>query len=390
MDFEKEIINILKKEVKGTITLETPQNKEFGDYSFPCFSLAKEYKKNPVEIAKDLVKKLKITKSIKEIKNIGGYVNFFVDKSSNTKNILEEILKKKDKYGMTDIGKNKKALIEHTSINPNASPHVGRARNAIIGDSITRILKFSNYKVEVHYFVNDVGKQIALLVLGCKSKTKFDNLLKIYIKMNKKLEKDPKLEKKVFELLQKLEKGNKKVKDKFKRTVNICIKGQTKLFSELGINYDYFDYESKYLWSKEVTKILNKLKKTKKVFVDEHKRNVLDQSKFKLAMKSPVLVLTRSDGTSLYPLRDITYNLDKIKKADKNIVVLGEDHKLYFLQLKAALSLLKIKAPEVIHYSFILLKKGKMSTRKGNLVMLEDFMKECREKAKKEIIKRHG
>ena len=108
-------------------------------------------------------------------------------------------------------------------------------------------------------------------------------------------------------------------------------------------------------------------------------------------MKSPFLVLTRADKTSLYPLRDMAYTIDKInKKFEKNVIVLGEDQKLYFQQLKAALSLLNYKAPEVIHYSFVLLTEGKMSTRKGNLVLLEDFMKEAAEKAKKEILKRNN
>src|SRR3990167_2600045 len=107
-------------------------------------------------------------------------------------------------------------------------------------------------------------------------------------------------------------------------------------------------------------------------------------------MKSPVLVLTRADKTSLYPLRDMAYTIDKINKGfHKNIVVLGEDQKLYFQQIKAGLELLGYKAPEVIHYSFVLLAEGKMSTRKGNLVLLEDFMKEALNKAKEEIEKRH-
>lgn len=106
-------------------------------------------------------------------------------------------------------------------------------------------------------------------------------------------------------------------------------------------------------------------------------------------MKSAVLVLTRADKTSLYPLRDIAYTTDKIKKGfDRNIIVLGEDQKLYFQQLSLALELLKAKAPEVVHYSFVLLKEGKMSTRKGNVVLLEEFMKEANEKARKGVLQR--
>jgi arginyl-tRNA synthetase len=190
-------------------------------------------------------------------------------------------------------------------------------------------------------------------------------------------------------LLNKLEAGNKKIKALFKKVVSICIKGQTSLLSKLGIKYDSFDYESKYIGSKLIKDVLKKLKpQTKK---DEEGRLVIDLSKFNLPMKSPFVPLTRGDGTSLYFLRDIVYNIEKENwsKGGKNLVVLGEDHKLEFLQIKSALSLLKHKAPEVIHYSFILLPEGKMSTRIGNIVLLTDFMREAVEKARHEISIRH-
>jgi arginyl-tRNA synthetase len=302
---------------------------------------------------------------------------------------LKEIIKNKN-YGSLSLGKGKKILVEHTSINPNASPHVGRARNALIGDSIVRILKFQDYKVETHYFVNDIGKQIAMLIMGAKRKKKitFNDLLKIYVDINEKAKKDPKIEEEVFSLLNKLENGDSDVKKQFKDIVDICVKGQTKIFSELNINYDKFDYESDYLWSKKTDEILAKLDKTGKLFVDDDGRKVLNQEEFNLPMKSPVFVLTRGDGTSLYPLRDLAYHIDK--KKDENIILLGEDQKLYHQQITAALSLLSFKPPRAVHYSFVLLQEGKMSTRKGTVVLLEDFMKEALEKAKKEISKRHG
>lgn len=389
MDFKQEIIKILEKATgQKDIIVEVPPNPELGDYAFPCFPLAKVFKKAPTEITEDLAKKIPLSGIVSKIEIKGPYLNLFVNKIFLSKEILTSILKNKD-YGSLNLGKNKKILVEHTSINPNASPHVGRARNALIGDSIVRILKFQDYKVETHYFVNDIGKQIAMLVFGAKTKKpSFDDLLKIYISINKKVEENPELEKDVFELLNKLEKNDKKIKNEFKKIVDICVKGQTKILSELNIKYDKFDYESDYLWSKETDEILKKLEKTKKLFTDEEGRKVLDQEGFNLAMKSPVLVLTRADGTSLYPLRDLAYHIDK-KKGD-NILILGEDQKLYHQQITAALSLLKIKAPKAVHYSFVLLQEGKMSTRKGNLVLLEDFMKEALEKAKKEIKARHG
>ncbi len=389
--FQEHIVKFLKKEAKAEINLEKPPNPELGDYAFPCFSLAKILRKNPNEIAKDLAAKFSKTALIKEARAAGPYVNFFTNKSQLTEATLKKVIKEKNKFGSANAGKNKKIIVEHTSINPNASPHVGRARNAFIGDCIVRTLKFAGYNVETYYYVNDVGKQIAMLVLGAENKKsiKFDDLLKIYIAINKKAEKDNRLEKKVFDLLYRLEKGDKKVTARFKKIVDTCVKGQSRLFSELGIKYDKFDYESKYLWDKKTESVLRELERTGMLFIDKDNRMVLDQKGFELGMKVPVLVLTRGDGTSLYPLRDIAYTIEKVSKGH-NIIVLGEDQKLYFEQLVAALKIMGYAAPEAVHYSFVLLDEGKMSTRKGNLVLLEDFMEEALKKAKVEIKKRHG
>ena len=168
--------------------------------------MAKTLKKNPVEIAKELASKIK-SKYIEKIDVKGPYLNFYVNKGILAKDTVNEILKKKEKYGSSGIGKKEKLLIEHTSINPNASPHVGRARNALLGDSLVRLFRFQDYKVEVHYFVNDIGKQIAMLVLGAKGKVTFDSLLETYVKFNQDFKKNPRLEKDVFDLLAKLENG---------------------------------------------------------------------------------------------------------------------------------------------------------------------------------------
>ena len=390
-DFKEDILKFLRKETKlDNIPLEIPPNPEMGDYAFPCFILSKELKKSPMEIANELAEKFKSGNLISQVKVAGPYLNFFVNKDKIAHDTIKDVLKQKDKFGSSNIGKKKKILLEHTSINPNASPHVGRARNALIGDSIARILRFQNYNVKVHYFVNDVGKQVAMLVLGAEGKKEitFDDLLNIYIEINKKIEENPEMEKTVLDLLNKLEKGDKQVRKRFEEVVDICIKGQVKIFSELNIKYDKFDYESKYLWSRETQKSLKTLEKTGKLFIDGFNRWVLDQKGYGLGMQVPVFVLTRADKTSLYPLRDITYNIEKIKKGD-NIVVLGEDQKLYQEQIAAVLKELELKPPRVVHYSFVLLQEGKMSTRKGNLVLLEDFMKEALAKAREELKKRY-
>jgi len=391
MDFREAIVSALKKEVSGDIVLEVPPSPELGDYAFPCFLLAKERKKPPVQIAQELSRSLRI-KGVTKIVAAGPYLNFFVDKSSLASDVVVKVLKDRN-YGSNASGKGKHALIEHTSINPNASPHVGRARNAILGDAVTRLLRFEGYKTDVHYFVNDIGKQIAMLVIASNGKTpSFKDLLQLYVDFNKQVEEKPELEKEVFALLKRLEDGDAKVRKQFRDIVDACIKGQTAILNDFGIAYDSFDYESDYLFNKSTEAVLAALDASGKLKTEDGQK-VLDLSgipEIESGMKNPVLVLTRNDGTSLYPLRDLAYSKDKSAWAKgRNIIVLGEDQKLYFHQLAAALKMMGVQPPESVHYSFVLLAEGKMSTRKGTVVLLEEFMREAVDKAKMEILKRN-
>ena len=389
MVFEKEIIEELSRYVNvDENQLEIPPNADMGDFALPCFSFAKEFQKLPQEIASDLASKIKQSEIIENVQAEGPYLNIFINKSRFASTVLKQVHREGKSYGSSQEGEGHEALIEHTSINPNASPHLGRTRNSLIGDSLARLYRFQGFRTEVHYYVNDIGKQIAMLVYACRDKedVSFKDILNIYIEVNRKLKENPDLEKEIFNILHKLENGDSDIKEKFRQIVNICLEGQKSLFSELGIEFDYFDYESKYLWKNTTQDILEKLEKTGKVFTDEHGRKVLDLSGYELPMKQPVMVLTREDGTSLYGLRDIAYTIDKLERSlENNIVLLGEDHKLYFKQLSAALELLGFKAPDVVHYSFVLLKEGKMSTRNGTLVLLEDVMQKSVEKAKEKI-----
>jgi arginyl-tRNA synthetase len=390
--FEKHITDLLKKELKiDGIKLETPPDPVLGDFAFPCFALAKTFKKSPNNIASELASKLKPTPFVSEIKANGPYINFFVNKSKFSDMVISNVLKSKNKYGSSNLGKGQKVLIEHTSINPNASPHVGRARNAIIGDSLVRIYKFQGYDVETHYFVNDVGKQIAMLVYASKGKKpSFEGLLDLYVNVNKQVKENPSIEKEIFSLLNKLEMGDKKVRKRFKDIVGISTKGQKVIFADIGIKYDFFDYESDYLWSKATKDVMSNLERFSECFTDADGRKVLNQEELKNEMKAPYLVLTRSDGTSLYALRDLAYTIDKMKRSKNSIIVLGEDQKLYFKQICSALKMLNQPCPRVIHYSFVLLSEGPMHTREGNVVLLTNFLKELIDKADNEIKSRTG
>src|SRR3989344_5070155 len=380
-----------KEEIENLI--EIPPSQEMGDYAFPCFTLSKTLRKNPLEIALELSRVLgkKLPKEIEKIENKGPYLNFFIDKKILSKEIIIKALN--DNYGSEKNGE--KIILEHTSVNPNASPHVGRARNSIIGDSIVRILKFLGNNVEIHYYVNDVSKQIAMLALIYKKGDKFEDMLDNYIKISKKLEKSPEIEEEIFDLLEKFESKDKKTTSLFKEIVDICVKGQKEIFEKFGIKFDYFDYESEYV-GKYSEDLLKKFESTGKLFKDKEGRLVLDLSHTQLIrkMRSPMFVLARSNGTGLYGLRDIAYTIEKLNKIKgkngRNIIVLGEDQKLYFEQIAESLKLLNFKCPEVVHYSFVLLqdsegKTKKMATRRGELVLLEDFYNETIKRASLEI-----
>jgi len=395
MKYFKEAImkEINQKYTEIDIIFSVTPDVEMGHLSIPCFTFSRLLRRAPGDIALEFSSIINKLDFIEKSEVKGGYLNCFIKEEVLFKTIIQDVFTKKEKYGSNLSGINKSVLIEHTSINPNASPHVGRARNAMIGDTIVRLLKFEGYNVEVHYFVNDIGKQIAMLLLGSRNmgEITFKDLLNIYIDINNQIKENPKIEDDVFKLLYQLENGNIEIKEEFRKLVKICIDGQTSILKELGIVYDIFDYESDYLFNNRLNEVLNEFIATGNIEEDENGRYVLNQEKYNLPMKSPYLVLTRKDKTSLYPLRDIAYTIDKVKKGkDKNIIILGEDQILYHKQIESALDVLGLEAPMAVHYSFVLLAEGKMATRNGTVVLLEDLMEEALEKSKNEIIKRRG
>ncbi len=373
------------------VPLSTPPDSALGDYSVPCFRLARQAGVAPVALAQQLGEHMGqrdlAAVGIDRVEVRGPYLNLFLARGDLAARVIDGVLTAGDRYGSRGTGTGKRALVEHTSINPNASPHLGRARNAWIGDTLVRLLRFEGYRLDVRFFVNDVGRQIALLVLGVGDREPgFAELLQIYVDVNRRLEADPALAGEVTQLLERLESGDAETRAAFRRVVEISVRGMRDLFADADVRYDSFDYESNYLTPKRSAQIVERLRATGRLFEDEHGRLVLNLEGFDLPSRNPVLVITRGNRTALYVLRDMAYTLDKVTAAtDLNLVVLGEDQKLYHRQLQAALSLLGTDAPAAVHYSFVLLGKGSMSSRQGNLVLLEDFVAEAKAKSKAEL-----
>ena len=366
---------------KDLIEISIPPKEGMGDYCLPCFKVKVNDLKDPHEKAQYILNKLNIDNEV--ISNafvIGPYLNFNINKQTLSKSILERIESLKEKYGSTNEGIGKSLLIEHTSINPNASPHIGRSRNSIIGDFLVRLYKFNGYEIDREYFINDIGKQIAMLLIAVKkysdiNSVTFDEMLSLYIKINDEAKKNENIEKEAFKYLNELENGNDIVRNEFKSITDICVKGQKKIFDKMDIHWDTFTHESDFVFGHITKTILDKINEKGRLKEDENGRLYVDLAGYNIPTKTPVLVLTREDKTSLYPLRVIDYTIYKMNKnKDVNLIVLGEDQKVYMEQISAVMDILGYTSPKLISYSFVLLNGDKMATREGKVVLLEDFI----------------
>ena len=379
----KEIGRILSTD--KSIVVEIPPRENMGDYSVPCFELRNEELKNPNEVANYIKENFdKEIEIIKSIDVIGPYANFNINYDLLSNEVINNIEKEKEKYGSLNQGKGEALLIEHTSINPNAEPHMGRCRNSFIGDFMSNLYSFTGFDVTRHYFVNDLGKKIALLVLGVEKyglkSNDFSDILDVYVKISKEAKEDESIEAKAFDYLEIVESGNKEMIEKFKSITDMCVEGQMKIFSLLNISFDVFTHESDYVYNNSLEQIIDKLKEKNRFKIDELGRGYVDLTGYDIPTKEPVLVLTRSNGTYLYPMKDIAYSIYKIKINDKhNFIVLGEDQEVYMKQISAVLDILGYKSPNLISYGYVLLNGDKMSTSGGVSVLVTDFIKTINE-----------
>lgn len=397
LNYKDLVKELLSNVVNDEVVVSTPPKGVSGDLSVPCFALNIENIKNPNEKANVILSKLDIDKNLfSKVEVMGPYINFTINKENLSKYLIKEIISLKDKYGSNNIGEGKDMLIEHTSINPNAAPHIGRSRNSIIGGFLSNLFEFEGYNVEKHYFINDIGKQISMLLVGVLrygdiKNISFNDILDLYVRINEECKTNPEIEKEVFYYLNELENGNEEVREKFMELTQICAEGQQNIFKKMGISWDVFTRESDFVFNNTTKEILDKLESVGKLKSDENGRLYVDLTGYDIPTKSPVLVLTREDKTSLYPLRDIAYTIYKIKRNNEfNFIVLGEDQEVYMKQISAVLDILGYNSPKLISYSFVLLNGGKMSTREGKVVLLEDFINETKNKLTEKFKERNS
>lgn len=339
-----------------------------------AFKLASLYKQNPKELAARIVSVVEIPEGsyIGKVNASGPYINFHAGRhyfNSTVTSVLDE----KEKFG--NGAPKDKILLEHTSANPNGPLHVGHIRNSIIGDTLARILKRAGYEVEVQYYVNDMGRQIAVVSWACElfeldlSKKPDAAIAEVYIKANVELDKNPGYVQEIDSLMEKVEAGDSETIDRFDKAVSLAVSGIKETLLRLNVAHDRFVNESRFLKSGAVRSVIDRIIATGRTKIDKG-AVVVDLSDYGF---EKTLVIQRSNGTSLYTTRDLAYHEWKAEQADRVIDVLGADHKLISGQLKATLNAIGIKEPEVVIFEFVSLPEGSMSTRRGQFISADEL-----------------
>jgi len=369
------------------IDLERPPEGR-GEFSFPCYPLSPILKDDPENIAEDLSTEIELEKG--GVKQSGPYLNFRIDEKYLSEKTIKDSLNMGNEFG-TFPDKNKNMIVEHTSANPNGPLHVGRARNPIIGDTLARIYDKIGFDVVREYYVNDIGRQMAILTWGLENledsdlssprRDKVDHdLVRYYQEASRLLDENEDLEKEIRDIIRDMERGDDRIFSALKENAERVLSGITDSLDRLNIKFDSFEHESSLIKDgsvKEAIETLSRLDETD-----------IDKGALFFNFDDEEIFITREDGTNLYPARDIAYHLSKAERAEKLIDILGEDHKSHGEFIKRALESLDVTPPEMVFYSFVTFEGGEMSTRKGTYVTLDDFMDTAEEKAKEEILKR--
>ncbi|MBN2422889.1 arginine--tRNA ligase [Candidatus Woesearchaeota archaeon] len=396
--FRKSIINSLNKILKKKIdesSLEIPPSQNMGDYAFPCFSLAKELKKSPNLIAKELKEKIHPDNNISETMVIGPYLNFSINKQALTKETLNEVFSKKQDYGK---GAKKKytVMIESPGPNTNKPLHLGHVRNMVLGNSLINLFNFCGYNTVRVDIINDRGIHICKSMLAYQKygenkepDKKTDHFVgDYYVLYGKKLKKLPRLEEQARKMLLDWENQDKKVRALWKKMNNWAIDGFRETYKRYGVKIDKPYPESEH-YTKGKKTVLNGLKK--RIFKSDEDKNIIaDLEKYGLGKK----VILRADGTSIYITQDMV--LAKLRyqdyKMDKMIYIVGNEQIYHFKVLFKIFELLNYHfAKDCYHlaYGMIYLPEGKMKSREGTVVDADNLADEMHEIAKKEIKARY-
>lgn len=385
-DFKLEVADIIKAQVSDLSLeeiislIEIPPNKDMGDYAFPCFKLAKAFRKAPNMIANDLAEKMEKNDLIEKVETAGAYINFFIDKSSLAKSVVTEVLEKKEDYGKTNIGEGKKVIVEFSSPNIAKPFHIGHIRTTVIGNALYKAYKALGFDTVRINHLGDYGTQFGKLIVAFKrwgdeeevKQAPIKTLLKLYVQFHDEAEKDPSIDEEARMWFKKLEDGEEEAVKLWKWFKDASLEEFNKVYDILGIEFDSYAGESFY--SDKMPRMID-IMNEKGILKDSQGAKIVDLEEYNM----PPALITKSDGSTLYLTRDIAAATYRKETYDfyKNIYVVGSQQILHFKQWMKVVELMGGEwAKDCVHVPFgmVALEEGTMSTRKGRVVFLEDVL----------------
>ena len=387
-----QISNINKNELISLI--EIPPDDNMGDYAFPCFRLAKQLKKSPQAIAEELKEKISLNNDILEkMETAGGYLNFYINKKTLIKNTISELEEKKEEYGRSDIGNGKIVLVEYSSPNIAKPFHIGHLRNTLIGHTLYNMYKFLGYKTISINHLGDYGTQFGKMIEGYKlwgqeyniNENPIDELTKIYVRINELCKKDESVLETCRNNFKKLEDGDPYCVEIWNKFKELSLKEFNRIYDILGVKFDSLNGEAFY--SDKMDEIVEILEKSGKLIESEGAKIVDLEDK-----KMGVCMIKKSNDSTTYATRDLaailyrarTYNFDKC------LYIVAYEQNLHFKQVFEVAKLLGIDEKYInglqhVPYGMVHLKTGKMSTREGNVIKVNDLLNEAISRVEKII-----
>lgn len=393
MDFKQKVVDLVSEQVdlpkeKISMLIERPKNAKMGDYAFPAFALAKIEHKNPALIAKDIAEKIS-DDNFTSIQAVGPYVNFAIDHAKLVNATLNDVLTEKDHFGDQKLGEGN-VPIDMSSPNIAKPMSMGHLRSTVIGNSIAKTLEKVGYTpIKINY-LGDYGTQFGKLITAYRlwgneedvKKDPINNLFHYYVKFHEEAEKDPKLEDEGRAAFKKLENGNEEEIKLWKWFREVSLQEFNRIYKELGVTFDSYNGEA--FFNDKMQPVVDELKE----------KGLLEESRGAQVVnlgedENPALIL-KSDGSSLYMTRDLAAALYRKKKYDfvMSLYVAGGEQTGHFKQLKQVLKKMGYDWSDNIHHiPFGLITQGgkKLSTRKGNVVFLDQVLKDAVSLAEQQI-----
>lgn len=391
MDYKKYIAEKLKidgvteEEVYDALAL--PPTSDMGDYALPCFRFAKIFRKSPALIAEQLKGQISPDGVISEVSAVNGYLNFKVNKTRLSQEVIGRILSERDAYGASDEGKGRTICIDYSSINIAKPFHIGHLSTTVLGAALYRILNFLGYKSVGINHLGDYGTQFGKLISAYKrwgdretvEKGGIRALNELYVRFHREAEEHPEYDDEARAYFKKIEEKDEECLTLFRWFKELTLKDVQKIYDLLDVHFDSYAGESFY--SDKMGPVVEELKE-KGLLVESQGAQVVDLEAYGM----PPCIILKSDGTSLYATRDMAAAIYRKKTYDfyKCLYVVAYQQNLHFKQFFKVLELMgKEWAKDLVHvaYGMVSLEEGTMSTRKGNVVFLEDVINRCIEKA---------